>query len=115
MKRFAIVPAITFCAAFSGMVPAQADQTTQEGTQVTVSYGDLDLSRHTGAQVLIGRLEAAASKACGGEPHIRDLARNARYRACTRQAMDGAVANLSEPVVSQLYGTRREQIAEAGR
>ena len=114
MKTLGTVVAIALCAGLAGGTSAQAAQSAQtarHGMQVMVSYADLDLWHHAGAETLISRLEAAASKVCGGTAENADLARRAHYRTCTKQAMDVAIANVHNPMVSSLYGERMEQVA----
>jgi UrcA family protein len=101
--------AIAIC--LSGMAGAHAGQAYSSGPQLVVSYGDLDLSRQSGARILLGRLATAASQVCGGVPDSRELARTAMYRTCTRQAMDNAVARVGSPMVISLYGNPYSQFA----
>ena len=69
----------------------------------TVSYGDLDLSRPAGAEVLVRRLENASRQVCGGTPDLRNLEANRLFRACVRVAMDGAVTKVGAPLVREVY------------
>lgn len=110
MRKSAIALAITICVGLPSGTSALAGQAARGEMRVVVSYGDLDTSRPAGARVLINRLRVAASQVCGGEPYIRDLTSRARYRTCTRQAMDVAVASIGAPLVVALYG---EPVLEA--
>ncbi len=76
-----------------------------------MSYSDLDLSRSTGATIMLARIHQAASTACGGWPDARELGRWVAYRACTAEAVNGAVAKLNAPLVSSLYG-KQMRVAE---
>lgn len=109
MKSIIKNAAFAFVMCFVGMAGAQAAPAGEP--QLTVGYGDLDLSGKSGAQVLIGRLDIAASQVCGGEPDMRDLQRMAIYRTCKHQAMDHAVATVGSPTVSALYGGGYPQLA----
>jgi UrcA family protein len=104
---------LTLAATFLAPMSVQAQGVRDNQVQVSVYYGDLDLSHQAGAQKLIDRLEAAASKVCGGMPDIRDLTRFQMYRACSKQALDNAVASVDQPVVSALYGEPLQQTASS--
>jgi UrcA family protein len=109
LKFTTLAASLGFLAPMS--VQAQGNRDSQ--VQVSVYYGDLDLSHQAGAQELIGRLEVAASKVCGGMPDIRDLTRFQMYRACTKHALDKAVASVGQPIVSALYGEPLQQTASS--
>ena len=70
-----------------------------------VSYADLDLGRQAGDRALLQRINGAAKLVCGPEP--RDLKDLQPYTACTRQAVNQAVADVSNPGLSALYQHRR--------
>ena len=58
--------------------------------QVTIGYGDLNVSTEAGAQVLAQRFDAGVDAACD-RPDIRDVKGNAEFAAC-REAAANAVA-----------------------
>jgi UrcA family protein len=70
---------------------------------VPVSSEGLDLSRVGDAGIMLARLRAAASEACGEQPRPMELDRTADYRACVRAALDSAVDRLGAPRVAELY------------
>ncbi len=109
MKSIILNASFAFFIAASATAHAQPGQITKP--QVTVSYADLDLSREAGARVMLDRLESAASHVCGGWPDMHILNQIVRYHACTRQAMDDAIARLDSPKVSALYGVPAERVA----
>jgi len=98
-----LITSIAAVIAFGGVATAQPAQTNVQ--QVSVSYGDLNLSREEGAQILVGRIQAAAETICGERPYLRDLTGWALYRSCVKHATDRAVASIHEPVVARVYGT----------
>jgi len=77
--------------------------------RVQVPYADLDLRRAADAQVLLGRLERAAFKACGGNPkfHPSYEATPRRtvevFQECRRNAVAAAVAKVGAPALSQAF------------
>ena len=103
MARFLAVPALCLAAAatLSGAVPALA-QTADAVPSVTVKYGDLNVGSRAGAQVLLQRIEAAASTACGGAPDTRQLDRWALFEACRRSAVARAVAAVDSPMLTAM-------------
>jgi UrcA family protein len=105
---FAIVAMAVSTALFVGATPVQAASITR---QAVVNYSDLNLSREAGARELIRRLEAAAWRACGGAPIFGDYRAWAAHHACTKNAMNDAVANVDQPLVDSLYGLQPRRMA----
>lgn len=89
--------------------PAHAWQPSSQmrlvGTE-RVSYGDLDLSRETDAEILLERIKKAAYRACGGDPRRHPaytlLSRRVEmaYRECREDAVARAVDSVDAPVLS---------------
>lgn len=76
-----------------------------------VPYGDLNLESEAGARAMLRRLSAASNRVCGGHPGVTtDLLRMRSWRACRRDSLTSAVAQLDAPYVSRLYAA-----AHAGR
>ena len=74
-------------------------------TAVAVHYGDLDLSRASGARTLYHRLQAAALEACGASEFSVAPYRDAvRGSACYRQGLDQAVQATNLPAGVALNG-----------
>ena len=81
--------------------------------QMTVSYADLDIAHAAGAQILLQRLNMAANSVCGGQPDIRNLTAQERYRDCFNEAMNNAIGAVHSPLVAELYGNPRLATAAA--
>lgn len=67
-----------------------------------VSYADLNLNTTAGVKALYSRIEHAADRVC--KPYAapeRDLSRTRDYRGCMKTAIDGAVAEVRVPQLSQ--------------
>lgn len=58
---------------------------------VTVSYGDLDLTKEAGVEQLYARLRRAAKSVCGPDTDIRDLPGTTSRNACIAKALAEAV------------------------
>ena len=80
----------------------------------SVSSRGLDLTRADDAQIMLGRLRAAASEVCGGEPRPMELQRAADYRDCMRETLDGAVGRTGAPLVAALYRAGETTTVAAG-
>lgn len=97
--------------AFVALVtPAAAEPARPAGepdiSQVKVAYSDLDLARSAGADAMIARLRQAAWQVCGPTPSPRELRKMARYRACSRAALEAAVTGVNAPLVTvRFYGS----------
>ena len=72
----------------------------EDPLDVTVSYRDLDIGHPAGATVLLHRLEAAATKACGGRPDVRVLEEVANFDKCRSAALNHAVAQINAPLLT---------------
>ncbi|HUO11709.1 MAG TPA: UrcA family protein [Caulobacteraceae bacterium] len=77
-------------------------QPVDEPIRVMVTYSDLDIGHAPGAAILLSRLDAAAKKACGGEPDIRVLAERAAFEKCRTSALSQAVAQVNAPILSAM-------------
>ena len=82
--------------------------------ETTVRFGDLNLNRTSGADLLLSRLGRAARAVCGEAPGVRDGGKRRRYRACLRTAVDNAVAEVDAPLVSARH-SRRDTTSMAAR
>jgi UrcA family protein len=91
----------------SGALPASA-KAADTFREVTVRYGDLDLTRQEGATVLYRRLHNAARTVCGAnEMHeIRDLRRLHMQRECYERVLSGAVQKVDHPILAALHRAR---------
>jgi UrcA family protein len=97
------------CAATAGIATtAQAGDSVQASPHydnVVVKYSDLDLNGVDGNKVLYARLSAAAERACGKDPHSRDLQRRMQYRACYDSALDRAVDKIGSRELQALHAS----------
>ena len=113
MVRFLAAPVLCLATAvtLSCAAPALA-QTSDTVPAVTVKYSDLNISSRPGARMLLERIDAAASTACGGAPDIRRLDRLASFEACRRSAVASAVAGVDSPVLTAMaHGGDRARLA----
>jgi UrcA family protein len=76
-------------------------------TAVVVRYADLNLGTAAGTQALYARISAAASRACGGQPDLRDLHQQQQYRACYDTAMEKAVHKIDSTRLQALYAEHK--------
>jgi UrcA family protein len=115
MKRaFNFVPASTPIAmALAGVAiacfssqPAQAESRSVKRNFVaseSVVYTDLDLTRESDAQVMIGRIKEAAFRVCGGDPrdHVGYDLMPGRielaFKECRADAVERAIATVGVP------------------
>jgi len=70
---------------------------------IRVDYSDLNLHSRAGAQVMLGRLNAAARRACGPAPDIRALGRYSEYSACLKETLSKSVAALKGSLVTAAH------------
>lgn len=71
-----------------------------------VEYTDLDLTRASDAQALLGRIKEAAFRVCGGDPrgHVGYDLMPGRielaFRECREEAVERAIATIDMPQVT---------------
>jgi UrcA family protein len=90
--------------------------------RVTVSYGDIDLGNVADVRLMLGRLEQAAYRACGGDPRWNPSyallwgTLNAEYRQCRSDAVSRAVTTVDAPLLSQMLRSNDDQrlVRDAG-
>lgn len=110
MKMFFAIAAMAVSTVlFVSATPVQAASITRHAL---VNYSDLNLSREAGARELIHRLEAVAWRACGGSAASDDYRAWATHRACMKNAVNDAVANVDQPLVNRLYGLPPRRMAD---
>ncbi len=77
------------------------------GTEVKneqIKYADLDLNHEAGAETLIGRFRAAATRVCGPKPTSkRNFKDWENYDSCKDNAVKGAVSDLNHPMVQKVF------------
>ena len=72
---------------------------------VHVPYADLNLANPSGAEIMLGRIDAAARAVC--DPgDTRQLVLHKLAQSCERDAVERAVADLGQPLVVALYQER---------
>lgn len=94
VAMFAAVPAIGVFAA-----PAASAQ-QRVHAQVTVSYGDLDLTKEAGIGALMDRLDKASAKVCGGRPSKGAYGQISSFKTCRDAAIEDAVRRIGAPGVT---------------
>jgi UrcA family protein len=89
--------------ALSLIVPAAANAADTATRSIAVSHADLNLANARDADVLAGRLERAALRACGASPaSVREVRAETRASACYQDVMQQAVSQLPAPVISAM-------------
>ena len=101
-KALALGAATLLCA-LTAQAGAQRVDTPMNYPSVVVRYADLNLATGEGTRVLYARLSSAASRACGGQPGMRELRRQQNYRACYDKAMAKAVKKIDNQRLQALY------------
>jgi len=90
----------------AGADPAAASRYRETRT-ITVTYGDLDLSKTAGIEKLYQRLKVAARNVCGSRD-VRDLNAVQDWRRCYRSALAGAVRDVGNTRLSALHEGQEE-------
>lgn len=116
MKRLTFAFGAVLCAAT--LVPAHAQVApARVVTNVQVRHGDLDLGSAPGARAMLARLDAAATRACGGRPAPAmpgdqvGLAKQAEFRRCKAAAMESGTQRLGAPLVRTAWLGRKAPAA----
>ena len=108
-QRSRMLVTMIACAATAGFATAaqagDPDQASTHYDSVVVQYSDLNLNSIAGNKVLYARLSAAAERACGKDPHARDLQRRMQYRTCYDSALNRAVDKIGSRELQALHAT----------
>ena len=91
-------------AALAAIATPVAAQANPEAPRAVIRVADLDLSRPSGADAMIGRIRQAARAVCGDGSSIRGLARIAEEKACMAETMAATVKQVNAPLVSARFG-----------
>jgi len=81
--------------------PAVADNVDRH--QITVKYGDLNLSNPQGAATLYSRIEAAAKGSCW-QLEGPGIQATLQYNGCVDLGIVSAVTQVNNPALSAVYG-----------
>ena len=108
-------PTLTLTLAAALVVPfaiAHADRVGQlDGTpKIVVNYEDVDISNPQGLAVLYSRIQYAAMNICGYDRLHKELARQRRPAACYRAAVDDAINQVNQPVLTAYHRAKSKSI-----
>jgi UrcA family protein len=87
--------------AASGAMSSSAGAHEETPISKVVRFGDLDITKPAGAQVLYRRIQAAAGEVCA-LPSSRTLVTREVERACMRTAVDKAVKRVDSAQLTAL-------------
>ena len=93
------------CLLTSGLAALPAAADSLEPLQVTVKFGDLDVSHPQGAAVLYLRIHAAAQHVCSPLDG-RSLSAKMLSDACVKKAVADAVTTIDMPALFAVYGAK---------
>ena len=71
---------------------------------VVVNFSDLDVARGSGVETLYQRLRTAAKTVCGTRD-FRNITAAQEWRACYKQALDGAVEKVDNDLLDELHNS----------
>jgi UrcA family protein len=98
---------LLLCFAINPAAQATASAEKKLVRAVHVAYADLDLTREADVQLLLGRIENAAYRACGGDPRqhpshsVIPRRTEAVFKECREEAIARAVGTINAPALSQ--------------
>jgi UrcA family protein len=96
-----ISAAITFLSLMGLCNAAQPD--FRESLRMNVSYADLNIDSPAGVKVLYSRLRSAARRVCAPFDDGQQRTINFHFRACVKNALDSAVAQVNKPTLSAMH------------
>jgi UrcA family protein len=100
-----VIATVLFGGVVSGFAVLAADADSLDVPQVTVKFGDLNISSLRGAAVLYGRIRGAAEKVCS--PYDRnDLGSKQRLKACIDKAILSAVTGVDNFALTAVYSAK---------
>lgn len=105
-SRFRTVVATAFFGAVaSGFVVLPAVADGSDVAQMTVKYGELNISNPQGTAALYARIRSAAKIVCS-QFDGRGIDAYLQREACVNKAILGAVTNVNSPALSALYSAK---------
>ena len=94
-----------------GLASASSVATTVNGERsIKVSYGELDLTKPTGAEALYRRIRRAAFTVCGAYDSPMPGSYAAKSR-CFKSAVDDAVSKVNSPLLTSLHRNENTRLA----
>jgi UrcA family protein len=99
MKTFAIAATALLAGSLAGM--AHATTTAQNVQRQVVSYADLNLENAADAAILHKRITTAARRVCGVYTSPIPLEIGSPLRACAKDAIARAVAEVNSPLLTR--------------
>lgn len=114
MKK-SLIAALLALSSFTMVAEGRANDGVLTTTRIEVPYSDLNLNHPAGAAAMLGRIKAAAVRACGGAPDALDMAGRKAFRDCVTVATNDAVRQLNAPLVTALHTGRISDPRVAGR
>ena len=98
----------------AGAAPVAA-QSLDDTVSVSVRYGDLDISKPAGAEIMLRRIDKAAVQICGGKPDQRLLGERVAFEKCRASTIDRSVGALDAPMGTGAAVLSNAQVAMVGR
>ena len=97
---------LTLTAALVGpFALAHADRVGQLAgvPKIVVHYDDLDITHKQGLEMLYSRIQYAAMDVCDYDRLHKELSRQRRPAACYRAAVDDAIKQVNQPMLTALH------------
>jgi UrcA family protein len=107
--RMQLLAAALAAMSLSTAAQAESIQAYGEDARVDIPYGDLDLKRPAGAEVMLRRVNQAATVACGGRPDIRHIRERKEFFHCVGDMTKSVVYELNMPLVTTMYLEKVEE------
>jgi len=103
--RVSTIVALALAGLALGPAQAIADESGRSTLIKRVTFSDLNLRNEAGARVLYRRIKTAAEDVCAPF-NGRQLVQRMNQTACVTSAMERAVRQVNEPVLTRYYLTR---------
>jgi UrcA family protein len=110
VKRTNVLLASGLAAVVLGLASASSFATTSGARSMKVSYGELDLSKSSGAETLYRRIKKAAYVVCGAYDSPMPWIYTAKSQ-CFKTAVDDAVAKVNSPLLTSVHRNENTRLA----
>jgi UrcA family protein len=81
----------------------RADRAAGSAPSITISFGELDLSKPQGVEVLYTRIKRAAKSVCGFERSPLTTLRRRQSTSCYESTLEDAVRQVNRPKLTALH------------
>ncbi len=110
MTRMQKLAGLVLCGFMAATATVSMASPSAETVSVEVRYGELDLARTAGAEVLYRRLRNATREICG-PVNTRSAVQMRKWTDCYQGTLETAVATANRPLITELHRQQQAHVS----